>query len=314
MKSSENPNPTLTILNVGHGNAAVLHDSEGIIIFDTGPRAHVLRYLNHMKAFKVNALLLSHADSDHIGGANSLLLSEEISINAVFLNPDSTKKTEAFKQLRYALLEAEKRKSTKIDSNLTTSTSLPKSEVKIEILYPHVIAALVGVGGKDISGNPFNSNSLSAAIRVSYGSEASVLLGGDIEFSCLNEWKNRSIEPISKVLVFPHHGGLPSGCTDEDACIFAFQITKVVNPEFIVFSIHRNKFNLPRDGVLKAIISYSERIFFACTQLPDRFYEEVEKNSVWKKHVNPNGGIKEGSIRIDLAKDGVDLDFIDYDL
>jgi beta-lactamase superfamily II metal-dependent hydrolase len=307
----KNLRPTLSILDVGHGNAAVLQDRDGVVVIDTGSGPHVVRYLNYLQANKVQALLLSHADYDHIGGAITLLLNKNIQIDHVFLNPDSSKDSNVFWQLRYALCEAEKRMNTKIDPSLTTSTILPKNETKIEILYPNVTSALGGVGGKDLSGKRLNSNSLSAAIRISYGTEASVLLGGDIEFGCLDDWKSRGVIPNSNVLVFPHHGGLPSGCDDSDACIFAHNITKMVNPEIIIFSIHKKKYDLPREGILKTIVNLSNNIQFVCTQLPERFYNEVHKNPVWALHRKESGyGHQEGTIEIELSENGISYSFL----
>jgi hypothetical protein len=37
---------TLTILDVGHGNSAVLADAEGVAVIDAGPKAGLLQYLS----------------------------------------------------------------------------------------------------------------------------------------------------------------------------------------------------------------------------------------------------------------------------
>lgn len=308
---SETLIPTLTILDVGHGNSAILQDQDGVIIIDTGKGPHVHQFLQDNKIDEVKTLLLSHADEDHIGGAITLLLSEIVTEN-VFLNPDSSKETVAFRQLRYAVLEAEKRNKTKTITSLTTSTLIEKKQSKLEILFPDPSTALTGVGGKSLSGEKLNSNSLSVAIRISYGS-SSVLLGGDIGFGCIDYWRKNGITPSSKVLVFPHHGGLPDGCDESDEGIFAYSMAQLVNPEIIIFSIHRTQFNLPRDGILHAIQKYSDNITFACTELPKRLLTEIGINPRWERHMNGSiGNYLEGSIEIELNETEIGFKFLNF--
>lgn len=59
---------TVTILDVGHGNAAVVNTGTGIIVIDAGPRTGLLEFLTETGAPKIDALLISHADADHIAG------------------------------------------------------------------------------------------------------------------------------------------------------------------------------------------------------------------------------------------------------
>lgn len=307
---SENPKRYLAVLDVGHGSAAVLHDEGGVVVFDTGRGAHVGRHLSKLGVYKVEALFLSHSDCDHIGGAITLLMNTSLRIGSVFLNPDSSKNTHAFQHLRYALCEAEKRTGTKVEPSLTTNTKLSRKGTYIEVLYPPISAALGGVGGRNLSGNRLTSNSLSAAIRITSGPNASVLLGGDVEFGCLDEWKRQGLIPIAQVLVFPHHGGIAGHADATEAELFAYEMTKIVKPEIVVFSIHRRKFGLPRDDVLGAILKASKDVRFVCTQLPDRFQPFVMNTPSWLLHRNSSGkGHQEGKIELEFAKSGLKLRF-----
>jgi beta-lactamase superfamily II metal-dependent hydrolase len=305
----KNLKPTLTVLDVGHGNAAVLRDHDNILVVDTGSGPHVLRYLRQFGANVINALLLSHADYDHIGGAITLLLDEDININQVHLNPDSSKETAVFKQLRYALCEAEIKHKTDVIPSLTSGTKITGFEAKIEVLFPSATEALSGIGGSNLSGIRQTSNSLSAAIKISNGNKASVLLGGDIEFGCLKDWDKRGVIPSSNILVFPHHGGLTGGNKD-DAEIFAYSLSKMVMPEIVIFSVHRTQYDLPRKEILDALLNSSNCIKFICTQLPDRFHDEVNRNPAWMSHWEEDEKrVQEGSIEITLAVEGYNLTF-----
>jgi len=308
--SSRKQKNYLIVLDVGHGSTAVLHDEGGTVVFDTGKGAHVARHLDAVGVKRVQAMLLSHADADHIGGAATLLLNKSLHIGEVLLNPDSSKDSAVFEQLGYALVEANQRAGTRINLQLTTSTQIKRKGATIEILHPPDVKALSGVGGKSESGKRHTSNSMSAAIRVTRGGKSSVLLAADIEFDCLDGWKAQKVQPTACVLVFPHHGGLPGTSDKADAALFGFEITRMVSPEVVIFSNHRSKFGNPQDEVVAAISKAAGGIRFACTQLPTRLRQHVETNELWSLH-KPTGrkGVIEGSICLEFQKAGVRVCF-----
>lgn len=70
-----------TLLDVGQGLAAVVRTQTHTLVFDTGPRfgsfdtgaAVVEPYLRAVGVPRIDTLMISHGDNDHIGGAESLL-------------------------------------------------------------------------------------------------------------------------------------------------------------------------------------------------------------------------------------------------
>jgi beta-lactamase superfamily II metal-dependent hydrolase len=265
--SSINQETYLVVLDVGHGSAAVLHDEGGTVVFDTGRKGvHVTRHLDAVGVKRVQAMLLSHADADHIGGAVTLLLNKSLHIEEVLLNPDSSKETAVLAQLCLALADANQRTGTRITPKLTMSTQIERKGAVVEILHPPDVKAVSGVGGKSVSGKRHTSNSMSAAIRVSRGAKSSVLLAGDIEFDCLDGWKVQKVQPSACVLVYPHHGGMPGTSDRTEAALFGFEITRMVAPELVIFSNHRTKFDNPRDEVVAAIEEAASQIRLACTR------------------------------------------------
>ena len=67
----------LTLLDVGQGLAIVVETANGVLVYDTGPRyptgfstakAVLIPYLRAKGHRRINTLVISHADSDHIGG------------------------------------------------------------------------------------------------------------------------------------------------------------------------------------------------------------------------------------------------------
>lgn len=72
----------LSLLDVGHGLATVVRTHAHTLVYDTGPRfsarfdagrAVVLPYLRSRGVERIDTLIVSHGDNDHIGGAASLL-------------------------------------------------------------------------------------------------------------------------------------------------------------------------------------------------------------------------------------------------
>ncbi|MEE9279816.1 MAG: DNA internalization-related competence protein ComEC/Rec2, partial [Myxococcota bacterium] len=73
--------PSLLFLDVGHGDAVLLRSGRGAWLVDTGPRLTgfdagrhvVLPALRAEGVHRLDALVLTHPDRDHIGGAESVL-------------------------------------------------------------------------------------------------------------------------------------------------------------------------------------------------------------------------------------------------
>ncbi|MFO1435896.1 MAG: DNA internalization-related competence protein ComEC/Rec2 [Gammaproteobacteria bacterium] len=77
----------LTVLDVGQGLSAVVLMREHVLVFDTGPAfserfdagsAVVVPFLRHHGITHVDALVVSHGDNDHIGGAASLFKAMDV--------------------------------------------------------------------------------------------------------------------------------------------------------------------------------------------------------------------------------------------
>ncbi len=89
------PVPTMgqvwfTLLDVGQGLSIVVRTAQHVLVFDTGPRLSdsfntgdvvVVPYLRTNGLSRVDMLVISHADNDHRGGAESVL--REMTVNRV---------------------------------------------------------------------------------------------------------------------------------------------------------------------------------------------------------------------------------------
>lgn len=268
--------PNLFIVDVGHGNSSVLVDTKGVVVIDAGPRSDLLDFLKANRINKVDALLLSHADKDHIGGAISLLASTEVNINSVYLNSDSIKKSEIWKDLVYALYDSHKRKKLKFEPSLTSNLNdqLHYGEVDIEILAPNHAIAAISPGGEDRKGRKLTSNSISAVIRLSYRGKRIAFLPGDIDrvgFENLLEDYPDGLQ--SWLTVYPHHGGK---ATSDNNSEFAARFCEIVKPEVVVFSVRDNVKHYPTVEVVRAVTATLKNVRMLSTRTSSVLFSYIE--------------------------------------
>ena len=72
----------LTVLDVGQGTAVIAQTHQHLLVYDSGPGfnerfnggvAAILPYLRYAGLDRIDTLVISHGDNDHIGGAGALL-------------------------------------------------------------------------------------------------------------------------------------------------------------------------------------------------------------------------------------------------
>jgi competence protein ComEC len=258
--------PELIILDVGHGNCALIRDANDVIVIDCPPGGTLAETLEHLSIKEILHILISHSDADHIGGMIDLLSNEDIKIHNVHINPDAIKKSAIWLDLRIALKDARQRFGTNVSSELTTTKtgSLNIGSVNIEILAPTPELNLGGAGGTDLQGRRLTSNSISAVIGIVHDSHRVAILAADIDNVGFDNLIQDQKSLSADILVFPHHGGKPGSA---DPKIFAQQFCTFIQPKLIIFSIDRNRFNNPRTEIVEGIISSVPDAHILCTQL-----------------------------------------------
>jgi beta-lactamase superfamily II metal-dependent hydrolase len=266
--------PELIILDIGHGNCAIVRDTEGVIVIDSAHGATLIETLAHLSIREISHILISHADEDHIAGIIDILLDKNIKVSNLYINSDAQRRTRTWEALRRAVRDARQRSGTRVVVGLTTelTNQLNVGQVKVEILAPTPELAMSGAGGQDLQGRRLNPNSISAVIGLVHDSHRVAILAADIDQVGLNNLLQERCDLRADILVFPHHGGRPGGA---DSKAFAQQLCDLVQPNLVIFSIARGRFGNPREDIVEGVVTSLPTAHILCTQLSSKCADSV---------------------------------------
>jgi beta-lactamase superfamily II metal-dependent hydrolase len=304
---------TLTLLDVGHGNAAVVTGELGTVVVDAGPGgADLLLHLQEEQISEVNCVVISHADEDHLRGLVAVLEASTIKIDRVKLNPDAIKDTEIWDSLLWTLDHLDQEGELSFETSCTVGEDLPAVEegVSLEIAAPAKRVAGHGPGYVDKMGRAFTTNTSSVVIRIVAADGPVALLPGDVDDVGLSYLVEDSREISATILVFPHHGGnVKEGATVAENEAFADQVMKLVAPQTVVFSTGRGRHGTPRAEIVAAARATIPDVRVACTQLSANCREgdlpTVAPPHLLPLHARGRGGNSccAGTLRVDLNGD-----------
>lgn len=259
--------PTVSILDVGHGNCAVLIDDK-VVVIDAGPGTTLLDFLAKEGINEVAVVLISHADEDHIKGLVSLLESQTVTVQLVRINSDALKGSQTWNDLTFLLDEANRAGIIQFDVGLTTNQTgeFDTAAIRIEVLAPSPGLAVKGPGSHDHKGRKLTPNSSSAVIRLLRDGRPLLLLPGDIDEIGLANLLEAKSDVSAEIAVFPHHGGGPSTV---DLSAFAAAFCKATKADKLIFSIGRGRYDTPKPEIVAAVRGLSTNIRVLCTQLSE---------------------------------------------
>jgi len=273
----------LAILDVGHGNCAVLQDSNGVVVIDAGPGNALEMYLREQEIRRVDVVLISHADQDHLGGLIALLASRAVEIGRVRLNTDSSKGSKIWDDLLYELelLDQDNRLDFQPFLTREDKGAYDQGSIEIKVLAPSKYLAGRGPGSRDRHGRRILTNSLSAVIRLSEKGIPLALFPGDLDEVGLENLDCSADDLRAPLLVFPHHGGRAG---TSELKTFVRELCDRVRPAKVIFSIGRGRYGTPLLEVVSAVREHVEGVWIACTQLSEHCASELPK--VHPKHLN----------------------------
>lgn len=303
--------PCLYFLDVGHGNSAVLRDTEGTVVIDAGRGSSLYLFLKHEGITTIDLILISHADEDHISGLMVVLGSGEFEFKKVRLNSDAMKGTKLWDDLLYTLDEMKRDGTIDFEVSLTETYdgSYNHGLVDIQIAAPSAYLAGKSPGSKDRKGRKISTNSMSAVIRLLFEGQSVALLSGDIDKTGLENILDNAVDISASLLSFPHHGGKPGPA---NLIEFATTFCKLVQPNSIIFSIGRNKFSNPHPDIIATVKEVLPDVSIACTQLSKHCAEAINSNEDAHladtfAHGREKGICCAGTIIIDMSNDEIQV-------
>lgn len=227
---------SVSFVNVGTADACCIKCRGKNVLLDTGTKlsydklsAYVRR--NDFKHF--DAVIISHADSDHIGGLSDII--EEFGTDRIYmLDFSSLEKSEnvEIQEVYNSVMENNVEiKEPKVNS----STYI--GDMKFDFISPQKTY------------NDKNDNSL--VVRLTYGKN-SFLFTGDISKKVEKDLLNSDLELKSDVLKVAHHGSGTSSCEE---------FLKAVNPKISVVSVGKSNYRLPDYTTMSMINHYSDSLY-----------------------------------------------------
>lgn len=166
-------------------DAILLSNGDFAVLVDTGLNktgAEIVAYLDEMGINRLDLLILTHYDKDHVGGADTVI--ENIDV-ARILGADYESDAKQYKQF----IKAASKKGLAVE-RLSADCTLALEDLTLKIDVPDIFYA--------------QENDRSLVVRAEYGS-CSLLLAGDAENERLAELLREGVEPCT-LLKVPHHG------------------------------------------------------------------------------------------------------------
>lgn len=193
---AEEPVLRCTFLSVGHGEAILVECPNGrTLLYDCGSMGDgrraaraVQSLLRQRRAGHIDALVISHADSDHYNGRIDLISQTPVGtalLSSHCLNFEQEGLAELFDELV--------KHGTGLKLIQTGDRIKLDPEVAIEVLHPT----------PSIVDKHDNANSV--VLRITYRDQT-ILLTGDVEKEGATYLRSTAMEPVD-VLMAPHHGG-----------------------------------------------------------------------------------------------------------
>ncbi len=220
--------PTVTVFDVGQGDAVLLSDGGYQILVDGGPDGAILSHLGGAMPFfdrTIDLLVLSHPHMDHLQSFPELLrryrIAAVLMTGVDYANP----RYEEF----LTLLQEENARIVIADPDV----DLTVHDFFVDVLWP--TPDFFGVPMKDV-----NDNSVLLRVGVAHGK--SVLLTGDMEEMEERAVLQAGVDVRADILKVAHHGSRTSSSTG-----FLLAVT----PSLAIASVAKeNSYGLPDEDVI----------------------------------------------------------------
>jgi competence protein ComEC len=222
-------------LDVGQGASQLLISPSGkTMLIDAGNNNKEQMMLDYMQQYnikKLDIVIGTHPDADHIGGLDKVI--DNLEIGQVYL-PREQSNTKTFESLLLSI----KKKGLKVNTAKSGITLDWDTNVQVEMIAP--------VNTYD------DSNDMSAVVHVTFG-KTSFMLTGDAETKSEKDMLASGANLKSDVLLVGHHGSKSST---------SLEFLKTVNPKYAVIQVGKdNKYGHPTDLILDRLNKQGVKVF-----------------------------------------------------
>lgn len=223
---------TVHYLDVGQGNAVLLQSEGHTMLIDGGARhssSFVVSYLEKQKIEKLDYILISHFDEDHLSGAVGAL--HKFSVDTL-ITPDYETDSNIYQSYKKVV---EEKGYEAVHPKQGDEFSL--GSAKFRIISP------VSYGHED-------ENQDSVGIILENG-EQKFFIGGDIGLESEKEILESGVDIHADVMMMNHHGSHVSE-----------KFLKAVSPSYSVISCGKdNKYGHPRQDTMELLKKYEVPVF-----------------------------------------------------
>lgn len=230
--SLANTNVTIKFIDVGQGEAILIALPEKTMLIDAGPTGSapkIAQVLHELGREKIDYLIATHPDEDHIGGMADVISSTQI---GTIYAPNKTNNTATYRKFLTAI------QNNNLQITLAEAGTIidQTNDYKIEILWPT----------KDA--NFPDTNDYSIIIKLTVGNKT-FLFTGDAPTNAILQSNPGHID----VLKLSHHGSRTG--TNE-------QLVRKLSPTYTVISYALdNSYGHPMQSVLNALHKHSVEIW-----------------------------------------------------
>ena len=230
--SLANTNVTIKFIDVGQGEAILIALPEKTMLIDAGPTGSapkISQVLHELGREKIDYLVATHPDEDHIGGMADVISSTQIE---TIYAPNKTNNTATYRKFLTAI------QSNNLQITLAEAGAIidQTNDYKIEILWPTKDADFP------------DTNDYSIIIKLTVGNKT-FLFTGDAPTSAILQSNPGHID----VLKLSHHGSRTG--TNE-------QLVRKLSPTYAVISYALdNSYGHPMQSVLNALHKHSVEVW-----------------------------------------------------
>lgn len=225
---------TVHYIDVGQGASQLIQTPSGkTMLIDGGnndDEQRMVSYLNKQGVKKVDVLIGTHPDADHVGGLDAVV--DAFDIGKIYM-PKVSSNTKTYESLLTSLK----------NKNLKVTTA--KAGITIDLDDQLNIKMIAPVKSYD------DKNNMSAVVKLTFNKN-SFLFTGDAESGSETDMINSGANLKSDVLLVGHHG---SDSSTSQAFLNA------VNPKYAVIQVGDNSYGHPTSNILKRLNNKNIKVY-----------------------------------------------------